>query len=371
MFSDFMPSAMKGVILTSTGEVLETPAPTELANIFKASPKVGLDFAKIFDFGVNKLDDISVSEGEDDSPPPSPSSRKEKERLRRGKSDVSTSSGSSSGSNTNLASSQEPATVQPPTRLRKPSIRTSATSGRTSLTRTATVPVISGAKKTTGASSTVKPKSQSQSAAESKQSQNLVTFPPPVQRCKSAPQYDFEDEEHLPSPFLKRGERDRDDEEGLPSPFLKRAERELVAAAAVVDDEENLPSPFLKRGEREQATTQSAAVAVGAVKVGAAAAGDTVKGPPCASATATVTMTTTGGVAKKRTSNMLRAMAAANNVAGRRGTTPTPSSANGPSSPTRASAARAAQIQADSHHQLPGRPSLMRRVSEGKILSRS
>ncbi|KAF8625587.1 hypothetical protein AX15_005296 [Amanita polypyramis BW_CC] len=351
MFSDFMPSAMKGVILTSTGEVLETPTPTELANIFKRSPKVGLNFATIFDFSAkaNKLD-ISASDGEDDSPPPSPSSRKEKERLGRRKSDMSSSEAgsSSSGSNLNSSATTSNQASEPPTRLRKPSIKTSATSGRTSLTRTATVPMFSGAKKTVTTSSTVKPKAQSQSAAEFKQNQNTVTFPAPVQRSKSAPLYDLEDEENLPSPFLKRVEREQ---------------------VVVVDDEDNLPSPFLKRAEREQVTHAAANVTKGS-----AAAGGTVKGPSSGPSTGVAPVTGTGGtgtVTKKRATNgnMLRAMAAANNVAGRRGTTPTPSFANGPSSPTRASAARAAQIQVDSHY--PGRPLQMRRVSEGKILSRS
>jgi hypothetical protein len=46
----FLPSAMKGVVLTATGETLATPAPTELTKLFDSSPKVGLNFAKIFDF---------------------------------------------------------------------------------------------------------------------------------------------------------------------------------------------------------------------------------------------------------------------------------------------------------------------------------
>jgi hypothetical protein len=47
---DYMPSAMKGVVLTSTGEIPATPTPAELVNLFKCSPKVGLNFGKIFDF---------------------------------------------------------------------------------------------------------------------------------------------------------------------------------------------------------------------------------------------------------------------------------------------------------------------------------
>ena len=43
---DYMPSATKGVVLTSTGEILATPSPTERVNLFNRSPKVGLNFGK-------------------------------------------------------------------------------------------------------------------------------------------------------------------------------------------------------------------------------------------------------------------------------------------------------------------------------------
>ena len=43
---DYMPSAMKGVVLTLTGEILATPLPTERVNLFNRSPKVGLNFGK-------------------------------------------------------------------------------------------------------------------------------------------------------------------------------------------------------------------------------------------------------------------------------------------------------------------------------------
>ncbi|KAF8953847.1 kinase-like domain-containing protein [Flammula alnicola] len=48
--SDFMPSAMKGDILTSTGKILATPSPAALVSLFNRTPKVGLNFSKIFDF---------------------------------------------------------------------------------------------------------------------------------------------------------------------------------------------------------------------------------------------------------------------------------------------------------------------------------
>lgn len=38
---------MKGVVLTATGEILATPTPAELANLFNDSPKVGLNFVNL------------------------------------------------------------------------------------------------------------------------------------------------------------------------------------------------------------------------------------------------------------------------------------------------------------------------------------
>lgn len=329
MFSDLAPSAMKGVILTSTGEVLETPTPTEFANIFKGTPKVGLNFAKIFDFSADDIQrlDISGSESEAVSPPPSPSSRKEKERLRH----ISSSASSTSSNTGTSVSNSAPTTAQPTTKLRRSSIK--GVSGRTSLTRAATAPVFGAAKNT----STAKSGRKSQSARATIPVVDLV------QRSKSAtvPHYVLEDEENLPSPFLKRAERE----------------------PAWADDEEDLPSPFLKRAEREAAGT---AVRV-STKASSADGSDLSSTGGATTATGNAMVTGTGTVAKKRPSNgnMLRAMAAANNVAGRRGTTPTP--VNGPSSPTRASAARAAQIRADNHqlYHLPGRP------PTGKIVARS
>ena len=43
-YIDFIPSAMKGIVLTSTGETLATPSQAELANLFKCSPKLGLKY---------------------------------------------------------------------------------------------------------------------------------------------------------------------------------------------------------------------------------------------------------------------------------------------------------------------------------------
>ncbi|KAG6369840.1 hypothetical protein JVT61DRAFT_13397 [Boletus reticuloceps] len=45
-----VPLLVLGVVLTHTGQPLATPTPAELVNLFVNSPKVGLDFAKIFEF---------------------------------------------------------------------------------------------------------------------------------------------------------------------------------------------------------------------------------------------------------------------------------------------------------------------------------
>ena len=84
---NYMPSAMKGVVLTSTGEILATATPTELVNLFKRSPKVGLNFGKIFDFEEGDSGEKEIQDRHEDdsaSPPPSPSSRREraKDKIR-------------------------------------------------------------------------------------------------------------------------------------------------------------------------------------------------------------------------------------------------------------------------------------------------
>jgi NIMA (never in mitosis gene a)-related kinase len=56
-------SAMRGVILTATGQPLETPRAMELSRIIKESPKVGLNFKKIFDFEESEDDASDGEEG--------------------------------------------------------------------------------------------------------------------------------------------------------------------------------------------------------------------------------------------------------------------------------------------------------------------
>ncbi|EPQ54967.1 Pkinase-domain-containing protein [Gloeophyllum trabeum ATCC 11539] len=209
LLEDFAPpSAMKGVILTETGQPIATPAPSELAKLFVQSPKVGLNFSQIFD-GDDDSDsdgtvhggDIQVhvdseeSEAEADDEPMSPSARRESARRE-------------SAARISPCSSTE-TLAAPPTRLRRPSIR------RSTLTPANFPPVSSN---TTGAinsatssTCTVVPASTSEPALPTKRSND-----PPTTRVRtisrttsSPPQYDFSDEENLPSPFLKKTEKDR------------------------------------------------------------------------------------------------------------------------------------------------------------------
>lgn len=140
-------SAMKGVVLTATGEILNTPAPSAL---FAKTPKVVLNFAKIFDFE----DDENV---EEDTASPS--------QRRNVREATPTSLATSSATPTSSVSSSS--AKPPPTRLRRPSI--------------------------------TRP-----DGLKGGQSQPL---PHPHLRSPVPATYDLADEENLPSPFLKRTER--------------------------------------------------------------------------------------------------------------------------------------------------------------------
>ena len=205
-YNNPMPSAMKGVVLTATGESLATPTQAELANLFNNSPKVGLNFAKIFEPGGEERERYdSGDEGE--SPPPSPSKR---ERPRKEGDSTPESSTLSSVSGLGQGSTAQP------TRLRRPSIRTSgrllhkttpsSTSDPTGL------PIAPSSSVNTSSLSHPKPLPhphlQSSSAPPiAPTAHRSVTIPLP--HSHPSPEYDFADEENLPSPFLKRLDRDR------------------------------------------------------------------------------------------------------------------------------------------------------------------
>ncbi|KAF5384119.1 hypothetical protein D9615_003271 [Tricholomella constricta] len=206
---DAMPSAMKGVVLTSTGELLATPAPGELTNLFSNSPRVGLNFTKIFNFESGDEDEdeedtgtitpTAIAAEQEPSPPPSPSSRKEKEKTRakERERDPSSDTGSSTSSSTNAASSTSNV---PPTRLRRPSIRS-----RPPVQRSATLPSSTSTPDSTGLASGSGSASTSQIVPRPlphPHLNNTTTRVTPVPRSQQAPEY-LADEENLPSPFIK------------------------------------------------------------------------------------------------------------------------------------------------------------------------
>ncbi|KAF8954141.1 kinase-like domain-containing protein [Flammula alnicola] len=209
--NDFMPSAMKGVVLTTTGEILATPSPAELVSLFNRSPKVGLNFGKIFDFeeGARVAKDAEQHHEEDaDSPPPSPSRRKEKEKA-KDKEEEKDNSSESSSSSTGTTQMTAPV-APPPTRIRRPSIRTST---RSTHSKSSTLPVSSSdpVKLCTASTSHSQPKPlphphlrPSNSNSNLASVARSATLPIPVPRNYPSPEYDFADEENLPSPFLKR-----------------------------------------------------------------------------------------------------------------------------------------------------------------------
>ncbi|KAG6841059.1 hypothetical protein C0991_002270 [Blastosporella zonata] len=254
---DSMPSAMKGVVLTSTGEILATPTPAELVNLFHNSPKVGLNFTKIFDFDDGYEDDDSEKTAPltpaitaQASPPPSPSSRKQsvrtKVRQRAASSDESSSSPATSSSSTSNA---------PPTRLRRPSIRS-----RPPNQRSATLPTSTS--DPTGLPSASGSASTSQVVPKPLPHPHLANTTARAAKPRSQPaaEYDLADEENLPSPFLKRN-IDRIPVKGPVQSIKKRpstgyALRAVAAANAAVKrvtaslSSEDVRTESLKAGAR-------------------------------------------------------------------------------------------------------------------------
>lgn len=228
-------SAMRGVVLTSTGETLQTPAPfgprsktdanAALTKIIKDSPRVGLNFRKIFDFADSETseDDNTEADPEDES------------------ATATLTTTSRSGSSCD----QGPATLNTPTRIKtrsrtveKEVVASSSSTGSIStrprgIVRSQSsskiksmpgIPKLSpqkpGAKKT-GHSAQVKPRRLSGRlssgrpglpvSASSPALTTVSTDSASTVAAKSAPpptpHYDPSDEENLPSPFLRRIER--------------------------------------------------------------------------------------------------------------------------------------------------------------------
>ena len=223
-------SAMKGVILTTTGEPLPTPMPsTRLVDLLNESPKVGaggsLGFSKIFDF--DKLDDddeeLNRSVGGT-----SPSKRKADAIAAQTQAQTQAQGSSVPASAPTLApingnkspskrksvgTSARSLTLPVPTRsapappsqtarrLRRPSV--------SSRTRAKAPKDTSESKDSTGQSSSSQPPSSvstasSSSASSSSSSSSTRT----VTSDTAPPTYNLQDEENLPSPFLRRVERE-------------------------------------------------------------------------------------------------------------------------------------------------------------------
>ena len=243
-YVDFIPSAMKGIVLTSTGESLATPSQAELVNLFNCSPKVGLNFAKIFDFESGDHNGIPAGKRRDDeeaadSPPPSPSSRKTKEKERKKEVDEPAESSSSTSDSFGLstATTAQVSSAVPPTRIRRPSIRNST---RPTHNRAGTLPTsVSDPSFPTTSSSSAQPKPLPHPHLRpSKSNANLASSPliraaantakpagPLFQAHQRAPpEYDFTDEENLPSPFLRKSGKNSQGG-GIPRPSLASARK--------------------------------------------------------------------------------------------------------------------------------------------------
>lgn len=234
--TETLPSAMKGVILTATGETLATPSPSELAKIFNQSPRVGLGFTKIFESHADAENDenslrdrrssnVSAESEEADSPPPSPSTRKER-KDKIGLHDASLGSGSSSSTlrlpATSIGTSTGLVQIRPTrssisSSAQRPTIKRAlsttaisvAASSRPAPSRstfvssasTATSKPLQRPKSTSRLEQHPHPHSRSTMPLNSAHVPLSTTIPT---QLPPAPIYDFTDEENLPSPFLRK-----------------------------------------------------------------------------------------------------------------------------------------------------------------------
>ncbi|KAJ7224253.1 kinase-like domain-containing protein [Mycena pura] len=209
------PSAMKGVVLTATGEALATPSPSELAAMFDlsrrfedevmASPKVGLNFAQVFDFDDGDAG-VDMAPRLRDTPVDSESDHDEEEE---GAETTPSTTSSRRTSQTRRSRSGETSTepvAAPLTRLRRPSIRTSCR--RPTLPASLSDPtVLADSMPEAQAKNRPKPLPHPH-LGSTPGSVSSQPHPPLTTRANTAPaQYDLNDEHNLPSPFLKRAER--------------------------------------------------------------------------------------------------------------------------------------------------------------------
>ncbi|KII88098.1 hypothetical protein PLICRDRAFT_41218 [Plicaturopsis crispa FD-325 SS-3] len=191
-----LPSAMKGVVFTATGEALATPTPADLAHLFE-SPKPMLNFTKIFDFDSEVTDDETASDVEDHHPK-SPSKAERPKAERQNSTTEPTQSDTPTGS-----------TSRPPTRMRRPSTRTSLHRPlirNGSLPSSASDPGALHPSSATNLAAASSAKGPSSSVPAPSGTKTSATAPFP-RSSQPAAVYDLEDEENLPSPFLKKVEK--------------------------------------------------------------------------------------------------------------------------------------------------------------------
>lgn len=242
-----LASAMKGVVLTETGEPLATPTPnTKLVDIFVETPKIGNDslgFAKIFDF--DKEDEETRTDQDDvgltGTTPTriSPSKRRPDTAITRTQKKAegsapgqiltradsvqrSPSKRKSVGASTNTqlqaTAALVPSRTAPapparrPSRLRRPSVSSRSHAKRVEATAVTDTPDLDATITTTIAAhpSSSSSSSSSVSSSTSSGSTGTVTSDDTIPCAPPAtPKYDLQDEESLPSPFLRRFERER------------------------------------------------------------------------------------------------------------------------------------------------------------------
>jgi NIMA (never in mitosis gene a)-related kinase 2 len=208
------PSAMRGVVLTETGEKLATPSPAEFAKLFIATPKVALNFTQIFDFD-SEAEDSAAEQSYETEKFSLPGTARGHKRVAENLSD---SDDLEDEGEEDLESTPKPVHQPPtarPTRLRRPSIRASSSKP---ITESSSAPsLVSRSKSTSSASSASSASSsstvhssraKSRSRPPSSASNERTSFVPQRDRG-DPPEYDLSDEENLPSPFLKKVDRER------------------------------------------------------------------------------------------------------------------------------------------------------------------
>ncbi|PFH46257.1 hypothetical protein AMATHDRAFT_199708 [Amanita thiersii Skay4041] len=263
----YIPSAMKGVILTSTGEVLATPTPAELASLFNISPKVGLDFTKIFELG---SDDEEEGNRDDDIDSKGACSGGKNERERKRPSNV-----------TAITASRTAPVPSSPSR--------GPVRSRPSFTRTRTAPpppTATAPTSSTGATAATKKKSGASATATAAGLSG--SGKQPHSAPATAPIYDMADEENLPSPFLKRVDRDRvgtsggkTGKTGTKRPSTGTSLRVVAATNNAAAGKRTTPTPSVPSSptrHRENHTVTGAGLSGAASRVTAASAAAALRG---------------------------------------------------------------------------------------------